>query len=280
MLSEPDHEPVAQVDHHAARTHRADPAGAPRDQGERGHRTHQAQRQQHQPHLHPRHRVPPEVPVAGVVVEERGAGPLVGVPGEQEQHAQGGERGDPDPATVQQREPFPGQMQPEHEERQQAQGPRHAQHLARPQPPDQADRHGDRDDQPVAAQDRGGEPPQDQHREVPQRPVGNHPQHSLLRVAAEHPAVVVEGRLEQQVGHHQGGHQRAEVRSVPGEVPGQVPGDQDERGDVPQVEEVVEPGPGRGRDHSAHRPRVAHHHEADQHHLGAVQPAVAPCGAH
>ena len=105
----------------------------------------------------------------------------------------------------------------------------------------------ERDPEPVPPQDRRRQPPEEEHREVPHRPVRVEPQRAVLVLAERRPEEV-EPRLEDQVGHHDRDDQRPQVRPVPDEAAREVAGQQDERRDVPVVQEVVEPvilrGPG------------------------------------
>ena len=196
-----DDEAVEQVDDHRRGAHRGEPAErAARHQRHRGEGAEQADHHHRQPGLEDDLVVDRDLVVAGVVPEQRGLGPRVGVDRhdpDADEHRDGGE---PHPDVVEVREVARLEVQAEHEERQQPQEARDHQRVGVPEAAGQADDHRQRQEEPVPLEDRRHEAPHQQHDEVPHRPVRLEPQRSGDVLVDHDPAVVEQRRLEDQVG--------------------------------------------------------------------------------
>ena len=130
-------------------------------------------------------------------------------------------------------------LQAQHEERQQPEDAGVVEDVVGVEPGQQADRDRDDDLGRHPLEDRGHQPPEEHRGEVPHRPVRVGPQPLEVDAADLVPEQRVDP-LEDHVGHRDRGDQVPHPRAGVLEGLREVAGDDDERRDVPGVEEVVE----------------------------------------
>ena len=268
-----DDEAVEEIDHHRRGAHRGEPAErAARHQRHRREGAHEADHHDREPGLEDDLVVDRDLVVARVVPEQRGLRPGVGVDRHDADADEQRHRGEADPHVVEVLQVAGLDVQAEHEERQQAEEPGDHQRLGVPQATEQAHDHRQRQEEPVQLEDRGDQAPHEQHDEVPHGPVRLEPQRPRHVLVDDVAAVVEQRRLEEQIGDGQRVEQALHPAAVPREGLGEVAADEDERRDVPEVDEVVDPVAALGRLDQADR--VPDDDQGDEHHLDVVEPRI------